>query len=315
MSPRPCFVMKFTASGVAASAAMTRSPSFSRSSSSATMIIRPLRMSSRASSTRSKGMLRSLVGSRGGIPPRVGQSTHVLADQVRLHVDPVARLEPRQVGPLPGVGDEGYLHHVSVREGVHREAHPVERDGAVEHGAPGDVGGNPHVQQVVLACLRHPHDLPHAVDVPLHQVAAQAVAQAERPLQVHRATLPVAPGHRALQRGADDVEREAALRQRHHREARPVDRHGVAHGGPLHQLRRRHRQTAAVVQRGDGRHASDGFHEPGEHQVSSRSRTMRVSAPSPLGGAAGTHRPKAFPASPPKAGTPPLPRRRGQTNR
>jgi hypothetical protein len=56
MRPRPCTVMKFTSSGVMAEAAQTRSPSFSRSSSSATMTILPSRMSWRASSTRSKGM-------------------------------------------------------------------------------------------------------------------------------------------------------------------------------------------------------------------------------------------------------------------
>ena len=50
MRPRPWVAMKFTASGVALSAAMTRSPSFSRSSSSTTRMIRPWRISSRPSS-------------------------------------------------------------------------------------------------------------------------------------------------------------------------------------------------------------------------------------------------------------------------
>jgi hypothetical protein len=53
MSPRPCMAMKLTASGVTRSAARVRSPSFSRSSSSMTMTIRPARMSSMASSMRS----------------------------------------------------------------------------------------------------------------------------------------------------------------------------------------------------------------------------------------------------------------------
>jgi hypothetical protein len=46
--PRPCRVMKLIVSGVTSSAAQTRSPSFSRSSSSATMMILPLRRSSMA---------------------------------------------------------------------------------------------------------------------------------------------------------------------------------------------------------------------------------------------------------------------------
>ena len=51
-SPRPSLTMKLTASGVTFSAANTRSPSFSRCSSSTTMTIRPWRISSIACSTR-----------------------------------------------------------------------------------------------------------------------------------------------------------------------------------------------------------------------------------------------------------------------
>ena len=50
MSPRPCRVMKLIVSGVTSSAAQTKSPSFSRSSSSATMTILPFRRSSIACS-------------------------------------------------------------------------------------------------------------------------------------------------------------------------------------------------------------------------------------------------------------------------
>jgi len=66
MSPRPCVAMKLTCSGVTRSAATQRSPSFSRSSSSMRMIIRPARISSSASSiptmrepSRRGGMARS----------------------------------------------------------------------------------------------------------------------------------------------------------------------------------------------------------------------------------------------------------------
>ncbi len=50
ISPRPYFAMKLMASGVAIWAGITRSPSFSRSSSSTRMNIRPLRASSMISS-------------------------------------------------------------------------------------------------------------------------------------------------------------------------------------------------------------------------------------------------------------------------
>ena len=55
ISPRPCMAMKLTASGVTAEAAMARSPSFSRSSSSTMMTILPALMSSTAWRTFSSG--------------------------------------------------------------------------------------------------------------------------------------------------------------------------------------------------------------------------------------------------------------------
>ena len=51
--PRPCVTMKLMASGVTASAAITKSPSFSRSASSTTITILPSAMSAIASSIES----------------------------------------------------------------------------------------------------------------------------------------------------------------------------------------------------------------------------------------------------------------------
>ena len=75
MRPRPCRVMKLIISGVASSAAQTRSPSFSRSSSSATMTILPLRRSSIACSMVPK-VLMTLPDRRGreGAGPRTCRS-------------------------------------------------------------------------------------------------------------------------------------------------------------------------------------------------------------------------------------------------
>ena len=57
MSPLACRAMKFTSSAVTFSAAMTISPSFSRSSSSMTMTIFPSLMSPRASSMALKQLI------------------------------------------------------------------------------------------------------------------------------------------------------------------------------------------------------------------------------------------------------------------
>jgi hypothetical protein len=60
ISPRPYLAMKLTASGVTRSAAMHRSPSFSRSSSSTRITMRPARISSIASETATMTSLASL---------------------------------------------------------------------------------------------------------------------------------------------------------------------------------------------------------------------------------------------------------------
>ena len=57
ISPRPWVAMKLTASGVTNCAAMVRSPSFSRSSSSTTTTKRPARISSIASSIVANGLV------------------------------------------------------------------------------------------------------------------------------------------------------------------------------------------------------------------------------------------------------------------
>ena len=67
MSPRPCVAMKLTAFGVHICAGMTRSPSFSRSSWSTRMNIRPLRASSMISSIEEIASTNSDLG-RLGIP-------------------------------------------------------------------------------------------------------------------------------------------------------------------------------------------------------------------------------------------------------
>ena len=64
-SPRPCLAMKLMTSGVTFSAAIVRSPSFSRSSSSTTTTILPARMSSMASGMLANAILWFLGGRSG----------------------------------------------------------------------------------------------------------------------------------------------------------------------------------------------------------------------------------------------------------
>ena len=59
--PRPCLAMKFTDAAVAFSAAITRSPSFSRSASSVTITIFPAATSATTSSTASNSNVSGVV--------------------------------------------------------------------------------------------------------------------------------------------------------------------------------------------------------------------------------------------------------------
>ena len=113
-------IITFTISGVMSCAAQMRSPSFSRSSSSATTTKRPFRMSSMACSTVPNGMLlRAADGGDGGgtgrsvrrpsgdaLQVRGNQPAHVLPDHVALQVHAVARSEETQRGVPEGELDE-----------------------------------------------------------------------------------------------------------------------------------------------------------------------------------------------------------------
>ena len=71
ISPRPWIAMKFTASGVAIWAGITRSPSFSRSSWSTRMNMRPLRASSMMSSTEEMASVKSVSAMSPSSPPEI----------------------------------------------------------------------------------------------------------------------------------------------------------------------------------------------------------------------------------------------------
>src|SRR3954451_23422488 len=93
-------VMKLMASGVTNCAAITRSPSFSRSSSSTTTTILPEAMSSNASS-----IVANLMSSL--IAMRRHQFLDVLGHDVHFQVHGGALLGSAQGGALQGLGDQG----------------------------------------------------------------------------------------------------------------------------------------------------------------------------------------------------------------
>ena len=85
IKPRPCIAMKLMAFGVAFSAAMTRSPSFSRSASSVTITILPAAISRTTSSIVSNSRVTgtSAIIRLPSLPPRSWASAYDLGNRCR----------------------------------------------------------------------------------------------------------------------------------------------------------------------------------------------------------------------------------------
>src|SRR5438105_3736451 len=132
--------MKLIASGVIFSAAIVRSPSFSRSSSSTTITMRPSRIAAIASSTRANGpavrareplaisMWRFIsvshfprAGGREGQPRKFGRVDNVFGNHVALQIDAIARLPALKVRVRHRERHD--LHVEAIRaESGHRQA-------------------------------------------------------------------------------------------------------------------------------------------------------------------------------------------------
>src|ERR1700694_170399 len=126
--PPPALAMKAIHSGVTISAAIARSPSFSRSSSSTMMTGRPALSSSIASGIVARGIC--LFNTRfGTLGTRTYQTFHITGDQVHLQVHSAALLVAASsclVQRVRDVGDgEGV---VVVVDPYHGEADTVDRD-------------------------------------------------------------------------------------------------------------------------------------------------------------------------------------------
>src|SRR4051812_34080160 len=118
-------------SGVANSAAMIRSPSFSRSSSSTTTTISPLPMAATASSISAKPM--------SGETLPFEEALDVLGGDVHLEVDEIADALLSERGDGRGVRDDGNREPV-LEEIDDGEAHTVDGDRALLDDVAQEVG-------------------------------------------------------------------------------------------------------------------------------------------------------------------------------
>src|SRR5262249_44729664 len=158
--PRPWRAMKLIAAGVTFSAAIIRSPSFSRSASSTMMIILPSRTDSTASSMRANGVLSLAIARvvpcgvcplpcalcplpfislvRGFAGPRARQrqpgqlrgADDVLANHIAFEVHAVADLHARQIRMLHGERDQLDVEPIDA-QARDRQADAVHRNGSL----------------------------------------------------------------------------------------------------------------------------------------------------------------------------------------
>src|ERR1043166_4006910 len=290
--PRPCVVMKLMRSGVTSWAAQTRSPSFSRSSSSATTTSLPLRTSSMACSMVPKGIVIRGQGAGGSaaracttapcplLPAHFSllhECPDVLPDHISLHIHPVAGPERAERGVRQGERHQRYLNDTIPRTPVHREAHAVHRDRPEGNRRPAHLVRDPDVHQVLIGAGPDPLDLAHAVDMPLGEESAGPVAGAERALEIDPIAGPEPAQAGPLERGGYGVHAEPPPALRRHREAGTAHRDAFAQRDPAPRRADRELAPAAVFGDGDGAHLADGRHDAGEH--GSRSRTSSVSSP------------------------------------
>src|SRR4051794_5124367 len=211
-------VMKLIASGVTNCAAITRSPSFSRSSSSTTTTIRPAAMSSRASS-----MVANCTSALAG-----NELLHVLGEDVDLEIDGSPLPSGAERRALEGLRDQRDREPVvaDLRDG---QRDPVDGDRALLHDVAQQrrLGIDGHdAREALVADVAHDAE---AVDVALHDVAAEAVGGAQRQLEVDPRVRLHAPERRPAQRLVHHVGAEQLAAAHPDRgQADPVDGDRVA---------------------------------------------------------------------------------------
>src|SRR5436190_3553837 len=200
-------------------------------------------------------------GSAGGVPAlartrrasrlRTTRPQHPLdlfEQHVCLEVHAVAGLALPERALGEGVRDE---RHVEARAatGEDRQADAVDGDRALLDQVGGEGAGGAEAVEEPVAVARDPLQAPDAVDVVLDDVAAHAVAHAERALEVD-----ARPGGQAAERGAAErlgrrLDREAPVAPRRDGEAGAVHGDALAEREAREGPRRRYREAGPGVAR------------------------------------------------------------------
>src|SRR5581483_768750 len=194
------------------------------------------------------------------------QLLDVLADQIDLEVDVLELALLRQRGGGLRVRDDRDLEAAPV-DAVDREADAVDGDRAFLDDVAEQLrlGADRHVDG--LAARTHFIDAADAVDVAGDQVAAEAIAEAHRPLEVHRRAGLQLTERGALERLRAGLDGDAAALGRGHGQAHAVDGQRRAERLQLVEQARGQRQAPALPRRErvDLLDAADVLDESREH--------------------------------------------------
>src|SRR3954447_9696163 len=201
---------------------------------------------------------------------------HILGDHVDLQVHGAAHVGAAQVRAFQRLGDQRHVEGRVVDPGD-GQADAVDGDRALLNHVAQQLGRRLDGHHAGEAVLRDARDDADAVDVTLHDVAAQARVRAQGEIQVDlRAGLDVGQG-RAPQRLVHHVEAEALPADAGGRQAHAVDGDAVA----LADLRAQPRldgQHGAGARHVDGHHGPEVLDEAGEHHHSRRRALTRTSS-------------------------------------
>src|SRR6056297_470 len=188
--------MKLISSARTIEAAIRRSPSFSRSSSSSTITMRPARRSASTSSIASRrnpSSLSSVTFDKTVIlQPRAGQSAgladetlQVTRDDIHFEIDLGTAGIAAEAGGFECMGNDVHAESRTL-DPIDREADPVDADRALA----GQVTGQlvrPTAGETYRAAVVHPAlDPADAVHVTRDEMPAEGLGQCQRPLEIDR---------------------------------------------------------------------------------------------------------------------------------
>src|SRR5262249_9021841 len=157
----------------------------------------------------------------------LNQSLDIFRNYIDLKIDRRARRERTQIGHLQSVRYNRNLKP-AVTESRYREANPFNRYRAFHANIAAQLLRITEAHDNAVADRTFPDQLSGAVDVALHDMAAESAADGKRPLKIDRRTRTQAAQSSARERFGGDIESKPFRIEFDDRQADSIDRHAVS---------------------------------------------------------------------------------------